>query len=284
MFCATITKDTDYRFMALFVSHVHVFRCTISLVRHLKYSYSCCSSSSDLYDVCVTSGRYNWSFFGFFYVAFESLYWRCFQCWLILFFLLFLDTYSLSIPSPGCEGQCITIIFILLWSIFLSSSLVHFKNSPKYLILVTAQVFFPLVGFPMQRLVSRSFLVHLRYSFLLYLSSLLVWCCLLSIFLSTWRFPFLRAFWLFLTGSSIPSIICLFPLFIMNMVHFLCQIPFLYPECMILLFVIESPILFHFSQMILFYPCTWSWYFSFEFGNWFLPVYFLIMYRMALLL
>ena len=47
-------------------------------------------------------------------------------------------------------------------------------------------------------------------------------------------------------GSFIPSVICLYPLFIMCVKHFPCQIPFLYPNFIFLLFVLDSSILFHF--------------------------------------
>ena len=45
----------------------------------------------------------------------------------------FLDTYSLSTSSLGCNALCMVISFLPLWSICLSSSLVHFRNGPEYL-------------------------------------------------------------------------------------------------------------------------------------------------------
>ena len=45
----------------------------------------------------------------------------------------FLDTYSLSTSSLGCNTLCMVISFLALWSICLSSSLVYFKNGPEYL-------------------------------------------------------------------------------------------------------------------------------------------------------
>ena len=45
-------------------------------------------------------------------------------CWQVLFFLLFI---------LRCKTLCIAISFLLFWSIYWSSSLVHFKNGPEYL-------------------------------------------------------------------------------------------------------------------------------------------------------
>ena len=53
---------------------------------------------------------------------------------------------------------------------------IHFKNSPAYLMRVTAQVFIPLMRFPQCSLVSSCFLVLLRYSFFLFFIS----ACLVS--------------------------------------------------------------------------------------------------------
>ena len=41
----------------------------------------------------------------------------------------FLDTYSLSTSSLGCNALWMFINFLVLWSICLSSSLVHYRNS-----------------------------------------------------------------------------------------------------------------------------------------------------------
>ena len=48
----------------------------------------------------------------------------------------FLDTYCLSIISPRWKTLYILINFLVLWSIFLSSSLIHFVNSPVLLLLL----------------------------------------------------------------------------------------------------------------------------------------------------
>ena len=77
----------------------------------------------------------------------------------------FLDTYSLSIFSLGCNTSCMVISFLVLSSICLSSSLVHFKKSPKYLTRSTAQFLISVIRFRQDSFVSSSFLVLLRYFF-----------------------------------------------------------------------------------------------------------------------
>ena len=77
----------------------------------------------------------------------------------------FLNIYSLSTSSLVCNALYMVISFFVLWSMCLSSSLVHFKNSLEYLTRSTAQVFIPLIRFLLHSFVSNSFLVILRYSF-----------------------------------------------------------------------------------------------------------------------
>ena len=59
-----------------------------------------------------------------------------------------LDTYSLSMSSFGWNALCMVISFLVLWSFSWSSSLVHFKNGPEYLMrgTGTTQVFIPFFG------------------------------------------------------------------------------------------------------------------------------------------
>ena len=111
-------------------------------------------------------GRHQSSFV-FFYVVFESL------CGCVNAICdagkssssLFFGTYSLSRSSLGCNALCMVISFLVLLSICLSSSLVHLRNGPEYLMRVTSQVFIPLISFLLESFVSSSFLVFLRYSF-----------------------------------------------------------------------------------------------------------------------
>ena len=104
-------------------------------------------------------------------------------------------TYILPTSSLGRNALFMVISFLVLWSICLSSSLVHFKNGPKYLNRGTAQVFIPLIRFQPYSFVSSSFLVLLEFSFLIFfLSSALVWWYQLPISPSICRFHFLGAF------------------------------------------------------------------------------------------
>ena len=51
------------------------------------------------------------------------------------------------------------ISFLVLWSIYLSSSRVHLRKGPEYLTSGTAQVFIPLMKFLLESFVSSSFRV-----------------------------------------------------------------------------------------------------------------------------
>ena len=73
---------------------------------------------------------------------------------LFLFLLLFL-TFNLCYFSR--KAMCILFNFLVLWSEFLPC--------PEYFTMGTSQVFIPLIRFLLQRLVSRSFPILLRYSF-----------------------------------------------------------------------------------------------------------------------
>ena len=56
----------------------------------------------------------------------------------------YLDKYSLSTSSLECNA------FLVLWSICLSSSPVHFRKGPEYLLWSTAQVFITLIRFRLE--------------------------------------------------------------------------------------------------------------------------------------
>ena len=75
----------------------------------------------------------------------------------------FLDTYSLSTLSLGCNALCMVISFLVLWSICLSSSLVHLRKCPEYLTRGTAQVFIPLMRFLLESFVPSSFRVLISF-------------------------------------------------------------------------------------------------------------------------
>ena len=76
----------------------------------------------------------------------------------------FLDMYNLSMSSLECKALC----FLVLWSICLISSLVHFKNRLENLTRGIAQAFIPFMRFLMQSSFSRSFHICLGFSFLIF--------------------------------------------------------------------------------------------------------------------
>ena len=122
-----------------FLNHHQVFSCELSLVCRLKYPYSCCFYPflirSHHCVVCIVFGRCNYSFFIVFNVLLESLYWCSYTifnaCESSSFFFscLIVCLYNLSVLRP-----CVVTNFLDLWFIWLSSSLVYFKNGPEYLI------------------------------------------------------------------------------------------------------------------------------------------------------
>ena len=133
----------------------------------------------------------------------------------------FRDIYRLSTSFLGCKALCIIITFLVLWCLCLSSSLVHFKNGPEYLMSGTALVFIPFISFLLYSLVLSSFLVHLRYSLkFFFLHHHLfdgVYFQYSQVFL---RFLFSECSNFFWVGCSILSIMCRFSLFIISMAHF----------------------------------------------------------------
>ena len=95
--------------------------------------------------------------------------------------------------------MCIINNFFVFWSICLSSSLVHFKNSSEYLTRSTIQVFIPLMKLLQQSFLSRSFLILLGYSFLFFPFHLLLFDGV-----SFQYFQILVIFFLFMYSDSLP--------------------------------------------------------------------------------
>ena len=160
----------------------------------------------------------------------------------------FLDTY--------CRSFCMVISFLVLWSICLSSSLVHFKNGPEYPMWGTAHVSISLIRFLLYSFVSSNFLVLLKYSFLIFLSSPLVWWYQLPRCPSICRFLFSGRSNFSWSGISIPSIRCRLPLSLLAWGIFLCKITSLRADCIFWPHVSYFPILFHFWQTVWCRPCT----------------------------
>ena len=145
---------------------------------------------------------------------------RFLQCRQILFLLPFL-IYSLSTSSLGCNVLCMVISFLVLWSVYVSSSLVHLKNAPEYLTGGTVQVFIPLIKFLLHSFVLSSFLLLLRYSFLIF--------SFISIFFMVLASKMPKYLWVSFSqnililswfGNSIQSVRCRLPLFIISLAHF----------------------------------------------------------------
>ena len=71
----------------------------------------------------------------------------------------------MSMLSLGCKALCIMVNFLVLLSIFPSSSFVQFKKSSEYLTMMAAQVFISLIRFLRQNLVS-AIIILLGYTFI----------------------------------------------------------------------------------------------------------------------
>ena len=133
----------------------------------------------------------------------------------------FLETYSLSTLSLGCKALYMVFSFLVLWSICLSYSLVHFKKGPEYLTRGTASVFIPLKKFLQHSFILSSFLVILRYYFLIF--SFISTCLIVSAskmpkYLHVSFSPSVLILSWF--GRSILSVRCRLPLFCTNIAHF----------------------------------------------------------------
>ena len=100
LFSAVVRRNSVSLQKFLFLKHVHIFSCEMSIVRSLTRLWSCFSShfsvychSADLRVVSIFSGDCNKSSSTFFCVVFlviVSMCQRCLQCWQVLFLSLFL--------------------------------------------------------------------------------------------------------------------------------------------------------------------------------------------------
>ena len=129
----------------------------------------------------------------------------------------FLENHSLSISSLGCKAFCIVISllsFALFFEVLPSSIL---RIVPCILPVLPPRCLYLFMKFLLGSLVSHS--SELLFKF--FLSSPLVWLCPLPIFPSICKFPISeRSDFFYWFGSSVPSVICIFPLFIRIMAHF----------------------------------------------------------------
>ena len=166
LFCTIIRKDSLSLLRFPILSHVHIFSCAISSVSHLKYPFS--SSSFCFLDFLVflsvltlpmllSAALINLSLLFLMNSLSPCINASMQFSMLVSQFPPFLVSYSLSMSSVRCKALCIIINFLVLWFFCLSSSLVHFKNSPEYL---TRRI-----KFMLQSLILRSFLILLEYSY-----------------------------------------------------------------------------------------------------------------------
>ena len=126
------------------------------------------------------------------------------------------------------------------------------QNGPEYLTKGSAQLFIPLMRFLMYRLVSSSFFVPFRYSFLkCFPSSPFLWCPL-PLFPSICNFPFLNFSWF---DSSIPSVMRRFLLLIISMTYFSMPNSIPMSWLLILTACIMVSNSFHFWQKVWYCPC-----------------------------
>ena len=151
LFCSVIRRDSVFLLRFPFLRHVRVFSHEILLVCRLNYTNSyfflvifllLMLKMSVLFLVAVISLPPR------FFILCSSRYIDASTLSSTLASPLspcFLDTYSLSTSSLGYKALCIVMGFLILWSIYRNFSLVLFKNGPKYLTKVTAQVFIPLM-------------------------------------------------------------------------------------------------------------------------------------------
>ena len=96
------------------------------------------------------------------------MHWHCLHSCLVLFLLLLL-THPVCLCRPwNVRPNASSWVFLFSGQFCLISPLVHFKNSPEYVTRLRALAFITLMGFPLYRLVSSSFLFLLWYSFLIF--------------------------------------------------------------------------------------------------------------------
>ena len=193
--CAAIRRYSVSLIKSPFLSHFQIFSCGMLFISRLKGPWSCFPSH------CPSSYQYRfwwlWSVLHRVFVyslrVVVSMCQLCLHCLRVLFLPPFLK-HCLSTSSLGCNTLYMVISFLVLWSICLSSSLVHFNEGPEYLTKGTTQVFIPLICFLQDSSVSSSFLVLLKYYFLIFLSSPLVWWCQPPRCPSIFTFPLFRMF------------------------------------------------------------------------------------------
>ena len=211
LFSAAIRRDCLFLLRFFFLRHVQFFSCEILLIFRLKYPNSWFSFHFYFLIIAV---HLIIALFVLFLVAVISLS--------LLFFLMLssscidVSTLSSMLASPlpflihifclyhllGNKTLCIVQGFFFFFVLFCSP--VHLLKSFLCPLRKWSRVSYnrdsPLMRFLLYSLVSSRvfFFVHLRFSFIFFFSTPLVWWCPLPIFPSICKFPFLLAFWFFL--------------------------------------------------------------------------------------
>ena len=134
LFCAAIRRDSVSLLKFIFHSHVQVFLCKITPVvawntqtffsSHFCFLVMVVLLVLIILSVLLLAAVSNLSLF--FLMQSLSLRIYAFSAGYSSS-----SSYRLSISYLGCKAVCIVINFLVLWSIYLSSSLVHFKNGPE---------------------------------------------------------------------------------------------------------------------------------------------------------
>ena len=162
--CAAIRRDSVSLLRFPFLSHIHVFSRdmfkTPTELFFFPFLFSSHIHSVGLCVVNIISGGCNQSSSVLFYVALES----CIDA----------STPSSMLIHIVCQRRLWDVIpyaWSLVYLFFSPFALVHFKKGPEYLSKQTGQVFIPLIRFLQDSFVSSSFLVPLRYSFLIFFIS-----------------------------------------------------------------------------------------------------------------
>ena len=181
LFCTTIRRNLVSLLIFLFLCDVQVFSFKISLVCRLKYPCSCFSSCSFCFLVIIVPLIFmlfvlflieviNISFL--FLCSFRVLvlmYRHYSQYWRVLFLLFFfLDTHNLSMSFLEFKALCIVVSFLVLWSICLNSSFVHFKIGSRVSHKEGGSGVYPFHKISSIRIGFEKFFVRLRYSFLIF--------------------------------------------------------------------------------------------------------------------
>ena len=170
-----------------------------------------------------------------------------------------------------CEIQSVSSRILVSPCPFPTTITITLRATPDYFIRRKIQVFIPLIRFQLQSLVSWSSLVLRKYTlFFFFFSSPIIWWYSLPKFPSSCSFSFI----VLLISKDYLFCSFYFPTFhYKHSIFFQCQNPFLYPDCVFLLYQISSS--FYFANTLISMYIRW-FTFSCYFVNLLPIVHFLI--------